>query len=47
LKKEYEEKEDRDEEDGGHETARKPAPEAGKRFKKHFEQGLENANPPL
>jgi len=25
----------------------KPAPEAGQWFQKHFEQGLENANPPL
>jgi len=31
----------------GHETAMKPAPEAGKWFQKHFEQGLKNANPPL
>jgi len=31
----------------GHETAMKPAPEAGQWFQKHFEQGLENANPPL
>jgi len=25
----------------------KPAPEAGQWFQKHFEQGVENANPPL
>nr|AEX92717.1 putative cellulase [Neocallimastix patriciarum] len=31
----------------GHDTAMKPAPEAGQWFQKHFEQGLENANPPL
>jgi len=31
----------------GHATAMKPAPEAGQWFQKHFEQGLENANPPL
>jgi len=31
----------------GHETAMKPAPEAGQWFQKHFEQGLKNANPPL
>jgi len=31
----------------GHSTAMKPAPEAGQWFQKHFEQGLENANPPL
>jgi len=31
----------------GHETAMKPAPEAGQWFQKHFEQGIENANPPL
>ncbi|KAG4083872.1 putative cellulase [Neocallimastix lanati (nom. inval.)] len=31
----------------GHETAMKPAPEAGQWFQKHFEQGIKNANPPL
>ncbi|KAG4105810.1 cellulase [Neocallimastix lanati (nom. inval.)] len=31
----------------GHETAMKPAPEAGQWFQKHFEHGLKNANPPL
>ena len=31
----------------GHATAMKPAPEAGQWFQKHFEQGIENANPPL
>ncbi|ORX77524.1 putative cellulase [Anaeromyces robustus] len=31
----------------GHDTAMKPAPEAGQWFQAHFEQGLENANPPL
>jgi len=31
----------------GHATAMKPAPEAGQWFQKHFEQGVENANPPL
>jgi len=31
----------------GHDTAMKPAPEAGQWFQKHFEQGIKNANPPL
>ena len=31
----------------GHETAMKPAPEAGQWFQKFFEEGLKNANPPL
>ena len=31
----------------GHATAMKPAPEAGQWFQKHFEQGIQNANPPL
>jgi cellulose 1,4-beta-cellobiosidase len=31
----------------GHDTAMKPAPEAGQWFQAHFEQGVENANPPL
>ncbi|OUM68432.1 glycoside hydrolase family 6 protein [Piromyces sp. E2] len=31
----------------GHDTAMKPAPEAGQWFQAHFEQGLENANPAL
>eukprot|EP00833_Pecoramyces_ruminatium_P000903 jgi/Orpsp1_1/1174935/evm.model.c7180000052010.1 len=31
----------------GHDTAMKPAPEAGQWFQAHFEQGIKNANPPL
>ncbi|ORY62785.1 putative cellulase [Neocallimastix californiae] len=31
----------------GHETAMKPAPEAGQWFQAHFEEGIKNANPPL
>jgi len=31
----------------GHDTAMKPAPEAGQWFQAHFEQGVKNANPKL
>ena len=31
----------------GHETAMKPAPEAGQWFQEFFEMGIKNANPPL